>query len=552
MFVALAGDPRALDSMAAHLSGSPRSWRCDEGGVAVIPPFLLPEDDFDAQPIVDNDRVFTGQLRIDNRDELIAALGISEPVADSTIACLAWDRWGEASLARVAGDFAFVVWHPRERRLIAAVDHHLERRALWARVPNGLAIAAGFAPLLAHPHVSGTPDLDALARYLETQLDREITPYANIRAIPGGHLLEWRDGDVRIRRWWTPNTQASARGDFVEEARAVFDLAVRARLRARGTIASTLSGGLDSGLVTATAARQLGDRRIETYTAVPTPGLARCEERGWDSDDTPYASEVAATLANVDHRFVSAEGRCMLDLFEPFETPTRHILNFVWLAPLLASLRGGVLLVGEHGNATLSWDGGVPSWLRRVAVTMKRRFAARQNVISFVRRERRPRGPALGVSSRKSWIDFVMRPKSIWSPDTVERWGVEWRDPTADRRLAECVLRFPPHAFRIEGQPRGLARAIAAGRLPERVRLRRTRGSQVPEVASLIAIHARRYESALERMTRSAACRELFDFGEMRRALDTIVGGSLEESAANSINRAFDAGLFLCRSEGVS
>lgn len=562
MFLVLAGDASPFDRMASQLRGgdaSPRLWRAIEGGAAALPPFILPEDAFDAQPIVGEERVFVGQVRIDNRDELLAMLDVRDPIADSTLACMAWDRWGEASLRKIVGDFAFVVWHPRERRLIAAVDHHGERRVFWSRVPNGIALSAQMQPLLGHPEISSRPDLSALAQSLEARLDREVTPYAAIRSVPGGQLLEWRDGDVRIRPWWQPDTEPSARGDYVAEVLEVFDRAVRARLRANGTITTTLSGGLDSGLVTATAARELGDCWLVAYTAIPTPGAACAERDGWESDDTPYAAEVAAMYGNIDHRFVSAGGRCVLDLFETFRTPTRHILNLLWLDPMLQLLPAHdsrVLLLGQMGNATISWSGvDDRGFLRRLAGDLRRRVRKRPLTIgaSFLRRERRPAArPRPSPFSRESRLEFAMTPHSIWSPDTVAQWGVEWRDPTIDRRVVECLLRFPPRAYRIGGEARGLARAMAKGRLPERVRLRRTRGAQVPEIPTLIAMHAKRYEAALQRMARSEECRELFDFEAMRVALDRITGGALDDSTAIAINRAFDVGLFLCRAEGVA
>lgn len=578
MFLLVTDDTTALDAMGARLEGpvrAPRFWRtAGEGGAAALQPDFVAEDELDVQPIVNDERVFVGQVRLDDRDGVLASLNVAPQegarMADSTIACMAWDAWGEAALEKLAGDFAFAVWRRRERRVIAAVDHHGARRLLWCRSRGGLILSGQLAPLFAHPDVPRDFDLDALARLFDVGIDRDSTPFKHVRALPGGHLLDWRGDEVRVRRWWNPDTSASINyrnpNDYVEETRELFERAVAARLRAKGALSSTLSGGLDSGLVTATAARQLRSRgmRMVSYTAVPTAGLRRVERPGWDSDDAPYAAETASLHPNVDHRFISPSGRCVLDLLPDFHsracTPTKRIPNFLWLEPITRSARengGRVLLVGEMGNGTISWP-GVGTIGELIGFT--RRLVPRRFVqlppprsVGLLRAERRPswrlRGGVFAErrGTRAHWAAFVTTPLNVWWPDPPAHWGVEWRDPTADRRLIETLLRYPQRAFLTGGRERGLARAVAAGLLPDRVRLRRTRGAQLPEGPSLIALHAKRYGAALEEMQRSPECRELLDFAEIRRALDVIAAGSLDGPLADAIDRAFDVGLFLSR-----
>ena len=100
------------------------------------------------------------------------------------------------------------------------------------------------------------------------------------------------------------------------------------------------------------------------------------------------------------------------------------------------------------------------------------------------------------------------------------------------------------------GQYRGLAREVAAGLLPDRVRLRLTYGAQVPEAPSLIALHERCYEAALDEMRGSAACRELFDLDSIGEALKGFVAGSRDYTSALRLDRAFNVGLFLAGLEG--
>jgi len=88
---------------------------------------------------------------------------------------------------------------------------------------------------------------------------------------------------------------------------------VAARLRAVGGVATTLSGGLDSSLVAATAARQLaGRRRAHRLHLRPRAGMA-ARRGGWDADDGP-SRPVAAMHPNMTHELVRPDGRCALDI----------------------------------------------------------------------------------------------------------------------------------------------------------------------------------------------------------------------------------------------
>src|ERR1700689_3842581 len=121
MFVAIAGTdcdaPLAeLAAMAAALRGSdraPRLWREARGlaGVGAAPTGILPEDRFDAQPLSNDSLVFVCESRLDiDRWRAVE-------LADSAILALAYERWGEETPQHVYGDFAFVAWQPKSRKL---------------------------------------------------------------------------------------------------------------------------------------------------------------------------------------------------------------------------------------------------------------------------------------------------------------------------------------------------------------------------------------------------------------------------------------------------
>ncbi|TIW64668.1 MAG: asparagine synthetase B, partial [Mesorhizobium sp.] len=66
----------------------------------------------------------TADCRLDNRDELLARLGIRDrSVADATLVMRAYLNWGEACPTYLQGDFAFAIWDSERQALFCARDH---------------------------------------------------------------------------------------------------------------------------------------------------------------------------------------------------------------------------------------------------------------------------------------------------------------------------------------------------------------------------------------------------------------------------------------------
>src|SRR4051794_35842705 len=88
----------------------------------------LPEDAFDRQPLIGGEGryVLVADLRLDNRQELAEILRIPSPQArmlsDAAILLAAIERWEEACVEHLVGDFAFALWDDKHRRLFLARD----------------------------------------------------------------------------------------------------------------------------------------------------------------------------------------------------------------------------------------------------------------------------------------------------------------------------------------------------------------------------------------------------------------------------------------------
>src|SRR5688572_29984069 len=108
----------------------------------------LPEDRHDRGPVESSrgNLVLAADVRLDNRDDLIAALGIATDRArrmcDAAILLEAYERWEESAVDRLVGDFAFALWDAERRKLVLARDFLGQRPLYYHRGARFLAFAS--------------------------------------------------------------------------------------------------------------------------------------------------------------------------------------------------------------------------------------------------------------------------------------------------------------------------------------------------------------------------------------------------------------------------
>lgn len=346
---------------------------------------LLPEDRYDRGPIVsaDSGRALVADVRIDNREEIVAALGQSgggRTLSDAALLMLALEQWGEAAIDRLAGDFAFAWWDGPRHRLLLARDF-LGNRPLHYHMGDGFfAFASMPKGLHALEEVPRAPNTEAVTRFLALMPEDNVESFfKGVQRVPAGHVCTVERNGATLRRHWRPSrTRLSLpkADDYRDALREAFDTAVRAQLRgADGQVATHLSGGLDSSTVTATAARLLGPAgRIAAFTAVPREGYAGRVPRGRLGDEGPLAATLAAKYPQIEHVLIRTghlSPVASLDRnFFLFERPVLNLCNEAWMEGIADAARQRglrVLLTGQHGNMSFSYSGmeALPELLAR-------------------------------------------------------------------------------------------------------------------------------------------------------------------------------------------
>ena len=272
------------------------TWREGRVGLGHQRFETTPEAEHAGSPPERDGRVITFDGRIDNRGELLGELNVAGPperVADAELVLAAHERWGEDCPERLIGAFAFAI-RDSDGRLFAARDHVGLRPFYYYRGENRFLFGSEIKALWAAGGVPRPLDEIRLSNHLaqEYQSD-ERTFFEEVKRLPPAHVLVVDDDGVETTEYWAldPDRTIDLETDeaYSERFRELFFEAVESRLRAKGPIGSTLSGGLDSSSIVSTAdelRRDEDDFRLYTYSAVFD------EEELSSSDEREYIDAV--------------------------------------------------------------------------------------------------------------------------------------------------------------------------------------------------------------------------------------------------------------------
>lgn len=479
------------------------------------------------QPLVDPDhgRVLAGNGEIYNYQELRA-----DPRCAAYSFRTKGDMEAVLALAAAVGDtvvhdlngmYALALFEQRPRRLQLIRDRLGIKPLYWARTPKGgIVFASEIKALFASGLLSAEIDENAVSAYLRHgYVPGPATLYKGVaKVMPGERLIATPDGALTTERYWRAGGADMSLATPDEAKTHLLDLlddSVRLQLRADVPLGVLLSGGVDSGLVVALAARHAA-HRLNTYTV-------RFE--GSPSDETPLAALVAQRYGTT-HTVVDVPAVDVGDALpnlawycdEPQNDPAL-LPNALIERALGTSLK--VALNGTGGDELFAGYGRyfplpverryrkLPGWLRRNVIEPLAGAIDPMTAFRLRRADLRESDPGQYLHDHSTLFPNPMlalighRPSAGRAAQSVHAgapglpcqtamliadlntylpenlltlldrtsmaFGVEGRVPFLDHRLVEAALAVPPDIRTPEGRQKGLERDMARGLLPDEI-----------------------------------------------------------------------------------
>ena len=334
--------------------------------------------------------VFNGEIYnfTDLRKELQAFGHKFKSHCDTEVLLVAYAQWGSNCLARLNGMFAFVIFDSVKQLLFFARDRAGEKPLFYRADNDTIVFASELKAILAHPESPRRINKEALDCYLAMG----FVPGSNCilegyNKLPPAHAMTFSINDAKLKVWryWelpdvnTTNITQVDKEKLTDELEALLEDSVSKQLVADVPLGVLLSGGVDSSLITAMAARR--SSKVCTFT-VGFPGQG-------EFDETVHARLVAQHFGteHIELMMSPVNVDILFDLVRQFDEP---VADSSMLPTYLVSN-----LVRQHCTVALGGDGGdelfagynsyssllrinnyinfLPSWLRRIAANLASR-----------------------------------------------------------------------------------------------------------------------------------------------------------------------------------
>lgn len=449
-------------------------------------------------------------------------------------------REGADALSKLNGMFALAFVDTVERTFLLARDRLGQKPLYYYREAGHLRFGSELKALLAWPNSPRRMNYQALAEYLGLMyIPSEHSIFDDYAKVPPGHYLVGaldHPEEATLAQYWkieigekdavlTLGTQQQ------EELAELLSDSIRIRLRSDVPVGIFLSGGIDSGVVTALSSKISGTTNLLALTV----GFAEKEY-----DESTYASQVARQ-ANLEHRIVhvSEQGLEYIDKIawyydEPFGDPSA-------LPTMLLCEEAA-----KHATVFLSGDGGDEAfggyaryvksqehaWLQHVAPPLQSGIRSVAGLLSPLSSMRfrltksalpnagfaaafddMPEDPLVGLVLKPDFKEYVVNAgRPIWQrwqnisssqsllarqqqldyglylPDDVlvkmdrasMASSIEVRSPLLDYRLVEWAARLPRHTLIDTKIGKLPLRVLAQKCLPEDVQMGQKRGFGIP------------------------------------------------------------------------
>lgn len=463
---------------------------------------------------------------------------------DTEVLLQAWSHWGEESVKKLNGMFAFVIYD-RKKSLLWAVRDAFGIKPFYYRSERGQFIFASEIPSLLQmlpkaPSYNIKKCYDYLMFGIYDQGDE--TFYEGIQQLPAGHLLKLNVEDAECRptlkRWWNPSLKENGNVTFEEakqEVKEMFLDNIRLHLRSDVPLGAALSGGIDSSAVVCSMRKLYPDMPIHTFSYIP---------RGSDYNEEKWIDCVNKHVGAIPHKIEFTSDELLDDLDdliqaqgEPFSSTSIYaqyrVFKKVRESDITVTLDGqgaDELMAGYYGYPISRMKSLIETrefgQLYRFANSWRRRHGrSKREMASYVRSamvsdSMRDIADRIGRKPDVDWLNYPYlheqnivlnhRPpqmftngkgrrltEALYNALTKEslgallrhgdrnsmRWSVESRVPFLTTNFAEYLLQLPENYLLSDsGQTKHIFREAMRGIVPDRVLDRQDKiGFQTPE-----------------------------------------------------------------------
>jgi len=397
--------------------------------------------------------IFNGEIYnyIEVREKLKAKGYTFKTQSDTEVILAAYREYGTDCVNHFVGMWAFALWDKKEKFLFCSRDRFGIKPFYYIGEGKKFYFGSEYKVLKQTPVFSGELNTGQISRGLQLGwvCYRDETYYEKLRSLPAAHNLIYKDGQIRIEKYWDIDTSKSFVGN--EEAKRakfkeLFLDSIRLHMRADVEVGGCLSGGLDSSAIASAVSTLFPESRFKTFT-IYYPGKDEVDERPWVNEVMKkYPALEGFTYSPTDDDIAENFDRALYHADTPWAGSSPVSQYFVM--KLAAQHKIKVLLDGQGSDEFL---GGYLHSFYRLVGGLLRNFRMGQAHREFYAHAKAQQFPAVKMidAAAKSFLTGMQSEQSLYEMEYKKYYPFLSRDASVnfslDRKEGSRLNRFLYH-----------------------------------------------------------------------------------------------------------
>lgn len=452
--------------------------------------------------------VYNGEIynSLSLRSELEAKGHVfSSKNSDTEVLLIAYLEWGEKCVEYLNGIFAFAIWDERKESLFLARDRLGVKPLFYYFDSDVFIFASELKALLAHPKVSARLDSSGLAEIFIMGPSRSPGNglFKDVKEVLPSECIAISKGDIERKKYWKliSRTHEDDEQTTIAKVRALMEDAVELQLISDVPLGTFLSGGLDSSIITALAAKKVAN--LKTFSVDYEDNHLYFKSSNFQPESDSYFAQYAAKFIGSKQEYIFLDQKKLAYALQDSMLANDY--------PGMADIDSSLLLfcqeVKKHSTVALSGEcadeifGGYPwfqnndtlfankfPWIRSTEERVRFlhpdliNFISPQNYLSNKYQEAIAEVPKLigekqlAAKYREMFYITISRfmPTLLDRKDRMSMAsGLEVRVPFSDHRILEYVWNIPWEIKNMDNKEKGLLRRAFADLLPDSIINRR-------------------------------------------------------------------------------
>lgn len=552
--------------------------------------YQTPEDLFDDQPVhlIDSNLLFTAEGRIDNRKELFKDLEIADQleVSDSSLMLRAYQKYGKSVQLKLKGDWSLAVYDYETKEIFLARDTLGYTALYFYNSADFFAFSTSIKSILALPYYKKELNEEYFVSFLSLWNVSKViqgneTLFQNVFFLKGGCTLQVTNGKVKISSYWPSKNFKEIiyrnKQDYSEHMFELIQASVLARLRSHKPVASMLSGGLDSSMVSWIAADLIkkSNQQLRTYSHVPIH-QDKLRNHPYAAfrvlDETRYMEAIVRSSGNINPTYLTSSEitpwQGLKQLNDVLDGFIHGAMNGYWLKDIYSRSAEdgyGVLLTGEGGNGSTSFAGldhilphSISRFIKNPLIYLRNQIAKplvlkplsksilqkralthiqnsylsveikeKYKMISMIKQNKAlPSSHFLDLEQKKREFVNLYQMRSLLGATFGNQYGIELRDPTTDVDVMNFFFSIPNDVFFDENYtPRMLVKRMMENKIPKEVLYEKNKGLQSSDIIYKMRATKEELLTEFQRTKDSSQARKFINLKKLSDEMKIILEG---------------------------